>query len=388
MAVNVGNPLIAALRGATAPQGVRPSGPQALNFAWQSNSEGPLVLPNRSVTRPTVTRPTQPAPRPAAPVVPQVPGTNLTFNGKSTIPPDFANLGQRIAETNANQQVLSQNSTVPQQQQVASILPAGENRLRASQPDVPSTPEDFGLIGYADPTPPAPTAPRRPVSEPDVRLPLRKVNPETSVRQSLEQIVAREEPPPPAPAPEPQPMPVAANTVVADEPSVREPLEQFVPRRVTTPAPAPVPAPAPAPAPVAAPVTDEVSVRRTLEQILADSAPQVVTPPPAQPLPPEVNIPAFDSGINFQMPDFWFSMPAPFVEGFTPPPDVAAAMEAQGTLPAPAATPAPEPQYIDPGLLAMLQMPQAPQPVQQPVREEPVYADMPWWMMDGGFDLR
>lgn len=132
------------------------------------------------------------------------------------------------------------------------------------------------------------------------------------------------------------------------------------------------------PPPVAtpAPVTDDDSVRRTLEQILSDDAPQAIDPPTQVTLPADLDIPAFDSGIDFQMPETLFRTPAPFVPGFTPQPDVAQSM-----------TPiVQEPEPIDPNLLAMLGM--QPAPATQPVLEEPMYdAQLPaWYFNEFGYE--
>lgn len=366
MAVNVGNPLIAALRGNTQPQGGMPSGPQALKFAWQSNSEGPLVMPNRNVPNPTTPRPPPaqppvqpPVQPPSPPVVPPTPP--FPPGNKSWPPPDLPQPPVPPTPPTPTREILPDGETGEPDRPRQPDVPPTEPRpvVQPWQPDVEPPAPPVPPVVTPPPAPPPPP-PRQPVVEPDVRPPRRQVEPEPSVRETLEDILAQEEPPPPPPAAPAAPV-------------------------VTPPPPAPEP-----PLPIAAvsPVTDERSVRQTLEQILADPAPQVVTPPAPEPLPPDVNISAFDSGINFEMPDMWFSTPAPFVEGFTPDADVAAAMQAQGTLPAPVTQPETEPQYIDPAVLAMLEMPQAPQPAQQPVVEEPLYADVPWWMMDGGFDFR
>jgi len=124
------------------------------------------------------------------------------------------------------------------------------------------------------------------------------------------------------------------------------------------------------------PVSDEMSVRQTLEQILADQSPQQIEPPTQVTLPADLDIPAFDSGIDFQMPETLFRTPAPFVPGFTPQPDVAQSM-----------TPiVQEPEPIDPNLLAMLGM--QPAPATQPVLEEPMYdAQLPaWYFNEFGYE--
>ena len=130
------------------------------------------------------------------------------------------------------------------------------------------------------------------------------------------------------------------------------------------------------PAAVTTPVTDEMSVRQTLEQILADQAPQPVEPPTQVAPPRDLNIPAFNSNIDFQMPDTLFATPAPFVPGFTPQADVARSM-------APIVQ---EPEPPDPNLLAMLGI--QPAPATQPVPEEPIYgAQVPaWYFNEFGFD--
>lgn len=130
------------------------------------------------------------------------------------------------------------------------------------------------------------------------------------------------------------------------------------------------------PVAVTTPVTDEMSVRQTLEQILADQAPQPVEPPTQVAPPRDLNIPAFNSNIDFQMPDTLFATPAPFVPSFTPQADVARSM-------APIVQ---EPEPIDPNLLAMLGL--QPAPATQPVPEEPIYgAQVPeWYFSEFGFD--
>jgi hypothetical protein len=125
-----------------------------------------------------------------------------------------------------------------------------------------------------------------------------------------------------------------------------------------------------------APVTDEMSVRQTLEQIMADPAPQSIEPPTQVAPPQDMNIPAFNSNVDFQMPDTLFQTPAPFVPGFTPQADVAQSM-------APVVQ---EPPALDPNLLAMLGG--QPMPATQPVLEEPMYgAQLPaWYFNEFGFD--
>jgi hypothetical protein len=127
------------------------------------------------------------------------------------------------------------------------------------------------------------------------------------------------------------------------------------------------------------PVTDDMSVRQTLERVMADQNPQAVMPPPAAPMPANVDIPAFDSGTNFEMPETLFATPAPFVPGFTPDADVAAAMQAPPVVQQPPAAP-----ELDPSLLAMLGgQGGQPVPATQPLPEEPMYdMQLPNWYFD------
>lgn len=339
MAEAPANPLIAALRANTTPTGSMPSGVKNLAFPWQNNAGGALVMPQR---KPVAKVPPPVAPPPAPKVTPPTPPAPKTaqdfINGNFTYE-DLKGFGgdnwDRMTGNNPNPTALVLNANKDRVQYVDTANPV----LNYAQQDPtfarPSPVATIGMDEYGD-----------------------KFGLNVGDFSNL--------PPAQIDNPYANPIPFEFDMGQANG-------------GVPTDGVGVVPTLA-APAPVAAtsPVTGEASVRQTLEQILADKNPQAVVPPPAAPMPENVNIPAFDSGINFQMPETLFATPAPFVPGFTPDADVYAAMQAPPPVVQQAA---PE---LDPSLLAMLGG-QGEQPVQatQPVPEEPMYdMQVPWWYFD------
>lgn len=356
MAEAAANPVIAALRGASAKAPTGGSGPQALAYPWMSRVGSPLVLPPRNSAKPNAKsqRPPTPTTPPLPPAVTPPGSTEKTVsdfvNGNFTYE-DLKGIGgdnwDRMTGDNPNP--------------TAIVLEANKDRV-----GVVDTANPVLNLAQRDPqrSPPSPVATIG-MDEMGDKFGL---NVGDFSNLSVVDI--------PNPYADSMPYEFDFGDINGGVPSDGV---QVVAQK-------------PSPELVAAtsPVTDEMSVRQTLEQILADQAPQPIEPPTQVVLPPDVNIPAFDSGIDFQMPETLFRTPAPFVPGFTPDADVYAAMQAPiAPAPAPATTPVPEPEYIDPGLLAMLGGETAPVPATQPVPEEPIYADeFPWWMLNEGAYLR
>jgi len=337
-----GNALIAALRAGSAPAGAMPGGVKNLSFPWQKATGGALVMPPPK----TPSQPPPPvAPPPPPPIVdppappPPPPKTEDDFRNGNFTYDDLKGIGNDNwdRETGKNP-----NPT-------AIVIDANKDRVKYVDTANPV----LNLV-QKDPT----IAPPSPVATIGMDEMGEKFGLSVGDSSGLPIVDI--------PNPYANPIPFEFDMGV-DNGGVPSDGVQVVP----TPA---------APAPVAAttPVTDEVSVRQTLEQILADKNPQVVVPPQAEPMPENVDIPAFESGLEYKGPDSLFFTPAPFVPGFTPDPDVYAAMQA----PRPIVQEAPE---LDPELLAMLNMPQQPAPVQatQPVPEEPMYdMQLPNWYFD------
>lgn len=318
MAETAGNSLIAALRANSAPQAAAGSGPSTLAFPWQQGSGGALVMPNRPAATKSPKSALPPTPPQMQAPTPPTPKTAQDFIDGNFTYEDLKGFG------GDNWDRMTGNNPTP----TALVLDANKDRVQYADTANP-------VLNYAqqDPTLSAgmPTASIGRDEYGD------KFGLNVGDWSNLP-TVEIDAPGADMPAPEAPAAPVAATT----------------------------------------PVTDEMSVRQTLEQILADSEPQAIEPPTQVVLPPDVNIPAFDSGINFQMPETLFRSPAPFVPGFTPDADVYAAMQASA------------PQEIDPSLLAMLGGDAgAPVPATQPVPEEPMYgAEVPWWMLNEEMFLR
>jgi len=337
MAEGTANPLIMALRANTAPSGSMPSGVKNVSFPWQKNNTGPLVIPNRPATKPKVTTPTTPPPATTQAVRPPAAKTAQDFIDGNFTYDDLKGFGgdnwDRMTGNNPNPTALVLNANKDRVQYVDTANPV-LNLVQKDPTIAPPTPvatigmdemgDKFGLnVGDAS------------------GLPVVDI-----------------------PNPYANPIPLEfdfgdfSGGVPSDGVQVVDPQMQADPVAVTTP------------------VTDEMSVRQTLEQILADQAPQPVEPPTQVAPRRDLNIPAFNSNIDFQMPDTLFATPAPFVPGFTPQADVARSM-------APIVQ---EPEPIDPNLLAMLGL--QPAPATQPVPEGPIYgAQVPeWYFSEFGFD--
>ncbi len=337
-----GNALIAALRAGSAPAGAMPTGVKNLSFSWQKNSPGGALVmppPKAPPVAPPVTPPLPPPPAPPPPPPPRPPKTEQDFRNNNFTYEDLTGIGNDNWDRKTGE---NPNPT-------AIVIDANKDRVQ----NVNTANPVLNLV-QKDPT----IAPPSPVATIGMDEMGDKFGMNVGDSSGLPIVDI--------PNPYANPIPFEFD-MGADNGGVPSDGVQVVP----TPA-------APGPVAAAAPATDEVSVRQTLEQILADKNPQVVVPPAAEPMPENVDIPAFDSGINFEMPETLFRTPAPFVPGFTPDADVAAAMQA----PPPVVQEAPE---IDPELLAMLNMPQQPAPVQatQPVPEEPMYdMQLPNWYFD------
>jgi len=336
MAEGTANPLIMALRANTAPSGSMPTGVKNISFPWQTNNTGPLVIPNRPI-KPKVTTPTPPPPATTQAVKPPAPKTAEDFINGNFRYQDLPGYGgdnwDRMTGNNPNPTALVLNANKDRVQYVDTANPV-LNLAQKNPQQLPISPvatigmdemgDKFGLNVGDFSNLPVGDVPNPYTNSMPYEFDFGDLN--GGVPSDGVQVV----PTPAAPAP------VAANT----------------------------------------PVTDEMSVRQTLEQILADQAPQPIESPTQVAPPQDTNIPAFNSNIDFQMPETLFRTPAPFVPGFTPQADVAQSM-------APIVQ---EPEPLDPNLLAMLGI--QPAPATQPVPEEPMYgAQVPaWYFNEFGFD--